>query len=104
MHRKLEFFDLQVPRAQQEQQATRLELEPHDGPQTDESVTEQQVCVQVISSATIMQMTITNKEEKAQDNLGTVSPDKEIVNACTNNTIINAEVKFNNKNPCRKHL
>jgi hypothetical protein len=109
MDHKLIFFDLQVSQALQEQETTRVELETHGEPQTDEGVTEREVCVQEISSATTMQMTITNTEEKAQDipadeKLETVIPDKETVDAGTNNPIINTEVKFNNNNPFSKHL
>ena len=48
MDRKLILFDLQVSQALQEQEMTRVELEPHDEPQTDESITEREVCVQEI--------------------------------------------------------
>ena len=79
-------------------QTTRVEIEPHSEPQTDEGVTEQEVCAQVIFSATTLQITITSTKEKAQDipadeKLETVISDKETVDAGTNNPVINTEVK-----------
>nr|XP_040251390.1 trichohyalin-like [Aegilops tauschii subsp. strangulata] len=86
----------EVSQALQDQEITRVEIEPHSEPQTDEGVTEQEVCVQEISSATTLQITITSIKEKAQDipadeKLETVIPDKEIVDAGTNNPVINTE-------------
>ena len=46
VNRKLILFDLQVSQALQDQETTRVEIEPHSEPQTDEGVTEQEVCVQ----------------------------------------------------------
>nr|XP_045087213.1 immunoglobulin A1 protease autotransporter-like [Aegilops tauschii subsp. strangulata] len=86
----------EVSQALQDQETTRVENEPHSEPQTDEGVTEQEVCVQEISSATTLQITITSTKEKAQDipadeKLETVIPDKETVDADTNNPVINTE-------------
>nr|XP_045089521.1 DNA ligase 1-like [Aegilops tauschii subsp. strangulata] len=83
-----------VSQALQDQETTRVEIEPHSAPQTDEGVTEQELCVQDISSATTLQITITSTKEKAQDipadeKQETVIPDKETVDAGTNNPVIN---------------
>ena len=98
VNRKLILFDLRVSQALQYQETTRVEIEPHSEPQTDEGVTEQELCVQEISSATTLQITITSTKEKAQDipddeKLETVIPGKETVDAGTNNPVINTEVK-----------
>ena len=98
VNRKLILFDLQVSQALQDQETTRVEIEPRSEPQTDEGVTEQEVCAQEISSATTWQITITSTKEKTQDiqadeKLETVIPGKETVDAGTNNPVINTEVK-----------
>mgnify|MGYP000845505551 FL=1 len=107
VNRKLILFDLQVSQALQDQETTRVEIEPHSEPQTDEGVTEQELCVQEISSATTLQITITSTKEKAQDipadeKQETVIPDKETVDACTNNPVINTEVKIQQQQPLFK--
>nr|XP_020185192.2 DNA ligase 1-like [Aegilops tauschii subsp. strangulata] len=86
----------EVSQALQDQETTRVEIEPHSEPQTDEGVTEQEVCVQEISSATTLQITITSIKEKSQDipadeKLETVIPDKETVDAGMNSPVINTE-------------
>nr|XP_045089557.1 myosin-1B-like [Aegilops tauschii subsp. strangulata] len=86
----------EVSQALQDQETTRVEIEPHSEPQTDEGVTEQELCVQEISSATTLQITITSTKEKAQDipadeKQETVIPDKETVDAGTNNPVISTE-------------
>nr|XP_020168032.1 myb-like protein X [Aegilops tauschii subsp. strangulata] len=86
----------EVSQALQDQETTHVEIEPHSEPQTDEGVTEQELCVQEISSATTLQTTITSTKEKAQDipadeKQETVIPDKETVDAGTNNPVINME-------------
>jgi hypothetical protein len=108
VNRKLILFDLQVSQALQDQETTRVEIEPHSEPQTDESITEEQeLCVQEISSATTLQITITSTKEKAQDipadeKQETVIPDKETVDAGTNNPVINTEVKIQQQQPLFK--
>ena len=107
VNRKLILFDLQVSQALQDQETTRVEIEPHSEPQTDEGVTEQEVCAQEISSATTLQITITSTKEKTQDiqadeKLETVIPDKETVDAGTNNPVINTEVKIQQQQPLFK--
>ena len=102
--RKLILFELQVSQSLQDQETTSVEIEPHSEPQTDEGVTEQEVCAQEISSATTLLITITSTKEKAQDittdeKLETVIPDKETVDAGTNNPVINTEVKKSTTNP-----
>ena len=104
VNHKLILFELQVSQSLQDQETTSVEIEPHSEPQTDEGVIEQEVCVQEISSATTLQITITSTKEKAQDipvdeKLETVIPDKETVNAGTNNPVINTEVKKSTTNP-----
>ena len=99
VNRKLILFDLQVSQALQDQETTCVEIEPRSKPQTDEGVIEQELCVQEISSATTLQITITSTKEKAQDipadeKLQTIIPDKETVDAGTNNPVINIEVKI----------
>ena len=98
VNHKLILFELQVSQSLQDQETTSVEIEPHSEPQTDEGVTEQEVCAQVISSATTLQITITSTKEKTQDiqaneELETVIPGKETVDAGTNNPVINTEVK-----------
>ena len=95
---KLILFELQVSQSLQDQETTRVEIEPHSEPQTEEGATEQEVCAQDISSATTLQITITSTKEKTQDipadeKLETVIPDKETVDVGTNNPVINTEVK-----------
>ena len=90
---KLILFELQVSQSLQDQETTP----------TYEGVTEQEVCAQEISSATTLQITITSTKEKAQDipadeKQETVIPDKETVNAGTNNPVINTEVKKSTTN------
>ena len=84
-----------------------LKLNPVLNLQTDEGVTEQEVCAQDISSATTLQITITSTKEKTQDipadeKLETVIPDKETVDAGTNNRVINTEVKIQQQQPLFK--
>ena len=108
VNRKLILFDLQVSQALQDQETTRVEIEPHSEPQTDEGATEEQeLCVQEISSATTLQITITSTKEKPQDipadeKQETVIPDKETVDAGTNNPVINTEVKIQQQQPLFK--
>ena len=88
VNHKLILFELQVSESLQDQETTP----------TDEGVTEQEVCAQEISSATTLQITITSTKEKAQDipadeKQEPVIPDKETVDAGTNNPVINTEVK-----------
>ena len=98
VNHKLILFELQVSQSLPDQETTSVEIEPHSEPQTDEGVTEQELCVQEISSATTLQITITSTKEKTQDiqadeKLETVIPHKEILDAGTNNPVINTEVK-----------
>ena len=88
VNHKLILFELQVSQSLQDQETSP----------TDEGVTEQEVCAQVIFSATTLQITITSTKEKTQDiqaneELETVIPGKETVDAGTNNPVINTEVK-----------
>ena len=94
VNHKLILFELQVSQSLQDQETTSVEIEPHSEPQTDEGVTEQEVCAQEISSAMTLQITITSTKEKTQDiqaneELEIVIPGKETVDAGTNNPIIN---------------
>ena len=107
VNNKLILLDLQESQALQDQETTRVEIEPHSEPQTEEGVTEQELCVQEISSATTLQITITSTKEKAQDiptdeKQETVIPDKETVDAGTNNPVINTEVKIQQQQPLFK--
>ena len=107
VNRKLILFDLQVSQALQDQETTLVEIEPHSEPQTDEGVREQEHCVQEISSATTLHITITSTKEKAQDiqaneELETVIPGKETVDAGTNNPVINTGVKIQQQQPLFK--
>ncbi|VAH73423.1 unnamed protein product [Triticum turgidum subsp. durum] len=86
----------EVSQSLPDQETTSVEIEPHSEPQTDEGVTEQEVCAHEISSATTLQITMTSTKDKTQDiqadeKLETVIPDKETVNAGTNNPVINTE-------------
>ena len=94
---KLILFELQVSQSLQDQKTTPK----------DEGVTEQEVCAQEISSATTLQITIRSTKEKAQDipadeKLETVIPDKETVDADTNNAVTNIEVKIQQQQPLFK--
>ena len=44
VNHKLILFELQVSQSLQDQETTSVEIEPHSEPQTDEGVTEQEVC------------------------------------------------------------